>query len=64
MTGSTARVTLSVPNRFVSSWARKSRGRELLEEAGVEVAGVVDEHVDPAEPLDCCATAAWALSGR
>ena len=27
-------------------------GCELLEVAGVEVAGVVDEHVDPAEPFD------------
>ena len=26
MTGSTARVTLSGPNRFVSTWARKSSG--------------------------------------
>ena len=25
---------------------------ELLEEPGVEVAGVVDQHVDPAEPVD------------
>jgi hypothetical protein len=28
--------------------------RQLLEEAGVEVAGVVDEHVDAAEPLERC----------
>ena len=27
-------------------------GRQLLEEAGVEVAGVVDEDVDAAEALD------------
>ena len=27
-------------------------GAELLEEPGVEVAGVVDEHVDAAEPVD------------
>ena len=52
MTGSTARVTFSGPNRLVSIWARKSSGADLLEEAGVEVAGVVDQHVDPAEPLD------------
>ena len=29
-------------------------GRQLLEEAGVEVAGVVDEHVDAAEALERC----------
>ena len=27
-------------------------GADLLEEPGVEVAGVVDQHVDPAEPVD------------
>jgi hypothetical protein len=37
MTGRTARV------RF---------GADLLEEPGVEVAGVVDEHVDASEPVD------------
>ena len=26
-------------------------GRHLLEEPGLEVAGVVDQHVEPAEPL-------------
>ena len=52
MTGSTARVTFTGPNRLVSTWARKSSGRDLLEEPGVEVAGVVDQHVDAAEPLD------------
>ena len=26
---------------------------QFLEEAGVEVARVVDQHVDPAEPVDC-----------
>ena len=26
---------------------------ELFEEPGVEVARIVDQHVDPAEPLDC-----------
>jgi hypothetical protein len=39
------------PNRVVSTWARKSLGGDLLEEPGVEVAGVVDQHVDAAEPF-------------
>ena len=38
MTGRTARVTLTGPNRVVSICARKSSGLSLLEEAGVEVA--------------------------
>jgi hypothetical protein len=29
-------------------------GGDLLEEAGLEVAGIVDHHVDAAEPLDGC----------
>ena len=45
-------MTFRGPNRLVSTWARKSVRGDLLEEAGVEVAGVVDQHVDPAEPLD------------
>ena len=51
ITGSTARVTFSGPNKVVSTCARKSCGADLLEEPGVEVAGVVDQHVDPPEPL-------------
>jgi len=52
MIGSTARVTFNGPNRVVSICARKSSGLYLLEEPGVEVAGIVDEHVDTAEALD------------
>ena len=51
-TGNTARVTFSGPNRVVSTWARKSVGRDLLEEPGVEVAGVVDQDVDTAKAVD------------
>jgi hypothetical protein len=36
----------------VSIWARNLLGGDLLEEPGVEVAGVVDQHVDAAEPVD------------
>ncbi len=52
ITGRAARVTLIGPNRVVSICARNSSGRDLLEEPGVEVAGVVDQHVEAAEPVD------------
>jgi hypothetical protein len=53
MTGSTARVTFSGPNKLVSTWAWKSSGEISSKEAGVEVPGVVDKDVDTAEVLDC-----------
>ena len=52
MTGSTARVTFTGPNRLVSTWALKSSVGSFLEEPGVEVTGVVDEDVDTAEALN------------
>ena len=45
-------MTLIGPNRVVSIWARNSAGADLLEEPGVEVGGVVHQHIDPAEPVD------------
>jgi hypothetical protein len=41
--GSTARVTFIGPSSVAASWASICSGGELLEVAGVEVAGVVDE---------------------
>ena len=52
ITGSTARVTFIGPNKLVSIWARTCAGLMLLEVAGVEVAGVVDQHIDATEPVD------------
>ena len=47
--GSAAWVTHSAPNTLVSIWARASCLGELLDEAEVAVAGVVDDDVEPAE---------------
>ena len=52
ITGSTARVTFIGPIRFVAICALDLLRRQLLEEAGKEVAGVVDQHVDAAEAVD------------
>ena len=52
MTGRTARVTFIGPIRLVGELALHLLGRQLLEEAGVEAGGVVDEHVDAAEAVD------------
>ena len=51
MTGRVARVTLTGPNRVVSICGPELLRAELLEEPGVEVPGVVDQHVDPTEPV-------------
>src|SRR3954451_4150506 len=54
MTGSTARVTLSVPKEVRLELGAEVRVRDLLESARDEVARVVDQHVDPAEPYNRC----------
>src|SRR6266571_5418848 len=51
MTGRTARVTFIGPSRLVAS-CRSICSGQLLEVAGIEVGGVVDQHVDAAEALD------------
>ena len=53
MTGRTARVTFSGPKKFVSICARNCSVTDLLEVAGVEVTGVVDENVDASKASDC-----------
>jgi hypothetical protein len=45
-------VTFIGPTRFVVSDRSICSGVSSLEEAGIEVAGVVDQHVDAAEPLE------------
>ncbi len=50
-TGSAARVTLSTPNTLVSNSAR-AWASEISSIAEESVPGVVDQYVDPAEPLD------------
>ena len=52
MTGRTARVTFIGPNIVVSTCARNSSRRDLLKKPGVEVARIINENVDPAEPVD------------
>ena len=54
LVGSTARVTFIGPNSSVSIWLRTCSGGEFLEEAGVEVARVVNQNVDAAKSLDGC----------
>jgi hypothetical protein len=45
-------VTFSGPNRGGLELRPEVLRADLLEEPGVEVAGVVDQHVDAAEPVD------------
>ena len=52
MTGRTARVTFIGPTRLVVKLQLDLLRRQLLEEARMEVAGVVDEYVDAAEAVD------------
>jgi len=52
MTGSTPRVTFTEPNRLVSICAPEVLGPDLLEEAGVEVTRVVDQHIYAVKPID------------
>ena len=61
--GSTARVTLSGPNRLVSIRARKMLRTDLFAEPGVEVAGVVDEHVDASESFHGNSDGRFGVSG-
>ena len=46
-------MTFIGPMRVVVSWLLHLLRGQLLEEAGVEVAGVVDEDVDASEAIDC-----------
>jgi hypothetical protein len=50
--GRAARVTLTGPNKGGLDLRAERLGRHLLEEAGLEVAGMVDQHVEPAKPID------------
>ena len=52
ITGRTARVTFIGPMRLDRQLAVQLLRRQLLEVAGVKAGGVVDEHVDAAEPVD------------
>ena len=52
ITGSTARVTFIGPKNQSLDLVSDLVGRELLEESGVEVAGIVHQDVDPAKRGD------------
>jgi hypothetical protein len=52
ITGRTARVTFSRADEVGGQLTLDLLGRQLLEVAEVAVGGVVDQHVNPPEPLD------------
>jgi len=52
MTGRTARVTFHRPDKARRQLPLDLLRRQLLEESGVEVPGVVHQDVDPAEAID------------
>ena len=52
MTGSTARVTFNGPKKIRLDLCPEVTGADLLEESRDEVARIVDQNVNPAEPVD------------
>jgi hypothetical protein len=52
MKGSTERVTFTGPNRLGLDLCPEIVGPDLLEESGVEVTRIVDQHIYAAEAVD------------